>query len=344
MRIEKAAGALIGVLVAAFAGMLLVPGSSTGMSNRDGAPGGEAATAVDTSYVIGAAGDFACDPVHPKYNKGFGTDTGCAQRRVSNRAFSDYSLDAFLGLGDYQYDCSDPADWQVSYNPTWGRLDSLFRPTVGNHEYKTTTDLFGTPCPASNSTAKPYFDHFGASARPASTGHYSFDLGSWHLIGLNGNCTKAYVGGCSATSAQTTWLKNDLASTTQPCIAAFWHQPLYTGIAPGKDLLYRPWWEALYAARADVVLNGHTHNYQRYAPMDPYGTVNLTRGMTQYVAGTGGVGFASVSPDAAPQPKVWFKKFGYLRVHLLSNGWSAEFVDPNGVEWDKSSGTCHPAG
>ena len=157
------------------------------------------------------------------------------------------------------------------------------------------------------------------------------------------NCTKANVGGCAGTSTQTAWLKKDLASTTQPCIAAFWHQPLYTGIAPGKDLLYKPWWEALYAARADVVLNGHTHNYQRYAPMDPYGNVNLTRGITQYVVGTGGVGFASVNPDALPRPKVWFKKFGYLRMGLLSSGWTAEFVDPSGALWDRSSGMCHPA-
>jgi hypothetical protein len=149
----KAAGALTVLLVAAISGMLLAAGSGSSMHRSSAAPGADAAVAADTSYVIGAAGDFACDPVHPKYIKGYGTDTGCAQKRVSARALADPSLDAFLGLGDYQYDCSEPADWQVSYNPTWGRLDPIFRPTVGNHEYKTTTDLFGTS--ARRPTAPP---------------------------------------------------------------------------------------------------------------------------------------------------------------------------------------------
>src|SRR3954466_16304089 len=237
-------------------------------------------------HVILAVGDMACDPSNPRFQGGLGDGTRCAEQQVSDQMSLDASgYEAVLGLGDYQYDCGDLADYEVSYNPTFGRFDSMMEPSLGNHEYKTRNDVYGQACPSTNATAQSYFQHFGASAHPESAGHYSFDIGSWHFVALNANCTQQGVGGCAATSAQTTWLKNDLAAVdpvAQPCVAAFWHQPLWTGLAKNASP-YRPWWKVLYRAHADVVLNGHVHNYQRFAPLDPMGNLGSSHGITEYV-------------------------------------------------------------
>ena len=291
--------------------------------------------------VIGAVGDMACDSSDRSFNNNNGTATNCAEKRTSDVVLADASLDGVLGLGDYQYDCDDPADFAVSYTPTWGRLGNEMTPVAGNHEYKTGTDVYGTPCPTSNATAATFFNYFTHS-HPATYGHFSFDLGQWHLIGLNGNCGYSGVGGCRATSPQTQWLKADLAATTQPCILAFWHQPLFTGINTGKNLVYKPWWDALYAAHADVVLNGHIHNYQRFAPLAPDGTADSINGITEYIVGTGGEKQVPVNTTVLPQPVANAKTFGYLRMALLPTGWQADFIDSSGAILDaSSSGVCH---
>jgi hypothetical protein len=118
-----------------------------------------------------------------------------------------------------------------SYDLTWGRLDLPIYPVAGNHEYLTGPDTFGDLCPAENATAEPYFDYFGSAAHPETRGHYSFDMGNWHLIGLNSNCDA--VDGCGLSSVQTIWLKLDLAANAKRCVLAFWHQPLFEDKAAG---------------------------------------------------------------------------------------------------------------
>jgi hypothetical protein len=297
------------------------------------------ASAAAGDVVIGAVGDMACDASNPNFHSGAGTATSCGQSRTSNAMLADTSLTAVLGLGDYQYDCGDPADYAVSYDPTWGRLDGEMHPAVGNHEYETGTDAFGAPCPTTNTTAAGYFDHFGASAHPNTVGHYSFDLGSWHLIALNANCPKPGVGGCSSTSAQTQWLVSDLAATTQPCILAFWHQPRFYGNM--AITTYLPWWKALYAAHADMVLNGHIHNYQRFSALDPAGGLDSTNGISEYVVGTGGEAQAG-GKSPAPRRLAGAKTFGYLRLDLQADGWTAKFIDTTGTVLDTTTGVCHP--
>lgn len=300
--------------------------------------------------TIAAVGDMACDPANKGFNRGAGTSIACGENRVSDAMLADTTIDGgVLGLGDYQYDCGDAADYAVSYDPTWGRLDPKFDATVaGNHEYKTGTDKYGSPCPSSNTTAAGYFTRFdfttnasiGSVSHPDTQGHFSFDLGSWHLIALNGNCKNAYVGGCSATSAQTQWLRADLTANTQPCVLAFWHQPLFTGVGTGKMSAYRRWWDVLYSYGADVVLNGHVHNYQRFNPMNSSGVLD-PRGITEYIAGTGGEDQNAVTAGVTPTPAASAKTFGYLRMTLLPGGWTEDFVDYNGSVLDNSAGTCH---
>lgn len=319
------------------------------------APPAQASDPAGNPMIL-AVGDMACDPQDPKFNFGNGTLTNCAELRVSDAMVNDINTanpygaggvgyDAVLGLGDYQYSCGDSSDWVASYNPTYGRLDDKMDPSVGNHEYRTGVDYYGQQCPADNNVAQNYFNHFGAAAHPETNGHYSFDLGAWHLIALNAQCSALNTGGCSATSPQTTWLKTDLASTTQPCVMAFWHQPLWTGVATGVSKVYRSWWNLLYAAHADVVLNGHVHNYQRFAPMNPQGNSDPINGITEFIAGTGGEAQVPVKAGVVPYPVAQAKTFGYLRMTLLPTGWSADFVkvDSTGATTvlDTSTGTCH---
>lgn len=285
---------------------------------------------------IAAVGDMACDPSNTitKYSAAI----ECQQQAVSDRILAD-PIVAVLGLGDYQYDCGDAADWAVSYNPTWGRLDPIMDPSVGNHEYKTGPDSWGAQCPSSNTTAANYFAHFGAAAHPETAGHYSLDLGSWHLVALNANCSQRNVGGCAATSSQTLWLKQDLAATTQPCILAYWHQPMYQGLAKDYVSTYKPWWDALLVAHADVVLNGHIHNYQRFVPMD--GAKHATPdGLTQYIIGTGGEAQVAMKSSGV-KPAYWLKMFGYLDLDLGASGWHSQFIDQYGTSYDPFDGTCH---
>lgn len=161
------------------------------------------------------------------------------------------------------------------------------------------------------------------------------------MIALNGNCASLNVGGCSASSAQTAWLRSDLAATLQPCVLAFWHQPLWTG--HNKNLYaYKPWWNALYAANADVVLNGHVHDYQRFLPLDPAGASDPVNGLTEYIVGTGGESQMPRTASLLPMAAAYAKSFGYLRMTLLPTGWTAQFLDTTGAVLDTSSGTCHP--
>jgi hypothetical protein len=321
--------ALAGLLAAALSTVAFDPGIAS--ASDTGGP------------VIAAVGDMACDSSDPGFHGGAGTSTKCAEAKVSKSVRDDTSVVRVLGLGDFQYYCSDLDDWQKSYDPTWGSLDNLMDPAPGNHEYQRGKDPYGSTCPSSNATAQNYFQHFGAAAHSGSYGHYSFNLGSWHIISLNANCGHRGAA-CSATSAQTKWLNTDLAHINRgstPCVLAFWHQPLFTGQGTGMNKKYTPWWNSLYSAHADVVLNGHVHNYQRFAPAKPSGGSDAQNGITEYVVGTGGENLTSLKSSARPQPVTYKKTFGYLRMTLLSGGWDADFISSTGQRLDSSAGSCH---
>jgi acid phosphatase type 7 len=290
--------------------------------------------------VISAVGDMACSPIDPSFHGGAGTATACAEARTSAQMESDPSIDLLLGLGDYQYGCGTPAEFSQSYGPTWGFFNSEIDPSTGNHEYNTKTNsVDGSACPDPNNAGQDYFSYFGARAHQDTNGHYSFNLGSWHLIALNAQCSSTNVGGCSATSAQTQWLSADLAANTQPCILAYWHQPRWTSAATNNST-YAPWWNVLYAAHADVVLNGHVHTYSRYALLNPSGAAD-PNGIREVIVGTGGESLQAASGSANPAPQVNLKTFGYLRMVLHQTGYDAEFVDSTGAVRDTFSGTCH---
>jgi hypothetical protein len=227
-----------------------------------------------------------------------------------------------LVLGDTAYDDGTAEEFRQCYAPTWGRHRHRSRPVPGNHDYGDDD--------AGDDRASGYFDYFGAAAGTEGEGWYSFDLGSWHLIALNSNCKK--IGGCQAGSAQETWLRADLAANSARCTLAYWHHPFATsGKKHGGAEAMAPLWRALFEHGADVILSGHEHQYERFAPLDAYGRPAPAGGMRQFVVGTGGGEEFYKFDD--PQPGSEFRDndtYGVLRLSLLEGTYEWAFLPAGG--------------
>jgi hypothetical protein len=214
------------------------------------------------------------------------------------------------------------------YDKTWGRAKSRTRPAPGNHEFH-------------SSGAAPYFDYFGKAAGDPKAGYYSYELGKWHIIVLNSECLA--IGGCEAGSPQNKWLRADLAAHAAACTLAYWHKPLFSsGGAHGNDLTVKPLFQALYEANADVVVNGHDHDYERFAPQDPEGSPDSKRGIREFVAGTGG---KNIRPFGVPKRNSEVRDataFGVLKLTLKTNSYEWQFIPEAGKRFtDSGSGNCH---
>jgi hypothetical protein len=229
-------------------------------------------------------------------------------------------------LGDLAYPAGSADSFAGCYDPSWGRFKGNTRPAAGNHDY-------GTP------GAAAYFDYFGAAAGPRGAGYYSYDLGSWHVVVLNSNCR--FVA-CSRGSPQETWLRNDLALHPTLCTLAYFHHPLFASAVASATPAVRPLWQALYDAGADVVLNGHAHNYQRFAPQSPSGAADPARGIREFVVGTGG---ESHRPVGRPLPNREVSDdttFGVLKLTLLESSYLWRFLpSAGGIFTDAGAGACH---
>ena len=225
-----------------------------------------------------------------------------------------------FSLGDNAYFLGNMQNFRECYEPTWGRHKGRTRPVPGNHEYET-------------SGADSYFTYFGANAGPRGVGYYSFELGDWHAIALN---SQIPVG---AGTAQEAWLRADLAASRARCTIAYWHFPYFTSGPNGRFFAMRDFWQALYEAGADVVLSAHDHLYERFAPQDPDGRPDPTRGIRQFIVGTGG---AMIYPSgaAAANSEVRLSSFGVLKLTLFSDRYQWEFVPVSGAR-DSGEGMCH---
>jgi hypothetical protein len=287
------------------------------------APKGIAST---TNPIIAAAGDIACDLDSSGTRPLPTTDKTCHMMATSNLLVGQ-PWAAVLGLGDLQYEDGTLAKFKASYQLSWGRFKALTRPVVGNHEYLTPG-------------AAGYFDYFGAAAGDRNQGYYSFNLGQWHLIALNANCE--YVGGCQASSAQGRWLKADLAAHPKMCILAYWHQPRFSSGLHGNNPSVAPFWETLYAAKADIVLNGHDHVYERFAPQTPSAQPDARQGIREFVVGNGGKNlypFVNLQPNSQVRNN---DTFGILKLVLHPHGYEWQFLPESGKSFtDQGSGQCH---
>ena len=238
--------------------------------------------------------------------------------------------DAVLVLGDSQYDRGELANFNAYFDPTWGRFKRLIHPVPGNHEYFTTN-------------ATGYYEYFGRRAGDPQRGYYSFDLGSWHVVALNSNDGPCSVVSCDPSSEQLSWLKADLARNRKKCLLAFWHHPRFSsGSVHGDNPRVQAFWDTLYAARADIVLNGHDHLYERFDPQTPTGSADPEGGIRQFIVGTGGM---SHHPFATPKPNSVARdasSFGVLRLELgpASYDWKFLPAEPSSFN-DEGHGTCH---
>jgi hypothetical protein len=232
-----------------------------------------------------------------------------------------------MAVGDLAYPDGSKENF-VCYDKVWGRARSRTRPAPGNHEFH-------------SAGATPYFDYFGAAAGDPKTGYYSYELGTWHIIVLNSECIA--VGGCEPGSAEEKWLRADLAAHPVACTLAYWHKPLFSsGGTHGNDLTVKPLWDALYEANADVVIGGHDHDYERFAPQTPDGAADPKRGIREFVVGTGG---KNHRPFTEPKPNSELRDataFGVLKLTLKPNSYDWQFIPEPGKPFtDSGSGPCH---
>jgi acid phosphatase type 7 len=232
-----------------------------------------------------------------------------------------------MAVGDLAYPDGTKENFEC-YDKTWGRAKSRTHPAPGNHEFH-------------SSGATPYFEYFGAAAGDPKTGYYSYELGTWHIIVLNSECKD--IGGCNAGSAQEKWLRADLAAHPTACTLAYWHKPLFSsGNAHGNDPVVKPFWQALYDANAEIVINGHDHDYERFALQNSDGAADPARGIREFVVGTGG---RSHRPFATPKPNSEFRNadaYGVLKLTLKPKSYDWEFIPEAGKSFtDSGTGTCH---
>ena len=226
--------------------------------------------------------------------------------------------------GDNAYDEGTHSEFSRCYHPTWGRHKARTRPVPGNHDYET-------------SGAAGYFRYFGDAAGDPGKGYYSYDLGAWHIVVLNSNVSM------SAGSSQERWLKTDLAASSKRCTVALWHHPRFSsGTKHGNDSRSQAIWNVLYDAGAELVLVGHEHNYERFAPQTATGVADSARGVRQIVIGTGGRGFY---PFGTPLPTSEVRHtgtFGVLKLTLSDGSYDWEFVPVAGKSFtDSGTDTCH---
>lgn len=271
--------------------------------------------------VVAAAGDIACDPITDgSFNGGNGTSTAC---RMKATAALLAGATTVLPLGDTQYENGTVAKYGQSYTHSWGSTSimAVTRPAVGNHEYTT-------------SGAADYFSYFGTRAGDPGKGYYSFDLGSWHLVALNSEIAR------STNSAQVQWLRTNLAANTKPCILAYWHQPRFSSGFHGNNTTYDAFWRALYDFRADVVLNAHDHEYERFDLQNPDGGPD-PQGIREFVVGTGGKSTRAFATIRANSRVRQTGTFGVLRLTLRPNSYDWQFVPVAGQFTDSGTTTCH---
>lgn len=266
--------------------------------------------------VIAAAGDIACEP------GGEITELSCQQKATSELLLR-RPLAAVLTLGDEQYVEGRLKNFQTQYGPTWGRVLPITHPAPGNHEYKSGGDGF--------------FQYFGAAAGDPLRSYYSFEVGDWHVIALNSECASA--GGCGKGTAQERWLRSDLRAHPTLCTLAFWHQPRFSSGGHGDNAAYQTFWEDLQAAGAELVLNGHDHDYERFAPQTP-GRAPAADGIREFVVGTGGKNLRAPGAPKA-NSEVRAATFGVLELTLRSDSYDWEFVPIAGSFTDRGHTRCH---
>jgi hypothetical protein len=319
-----------------------------------GGDGGKSGT------LIVAAGDISC------------ATSDCARATSDVFAGSSAQVDParVLALGDNQYQCGGASEFRSRYGPTWGRRKSITWPVPGNHEYYTNLRYPAEPECAGYSVgpkaAAGYFGYFGRDANSAGQatcaaacdGWYFHDLDAngdgqpdWRLIALNsGRCGEKPIFSpqCSLGSSQETWLRKVALKSPPACVLAYWHHPRYTSETKvHKDnRATDQFWRDLYGARADVILNGHVHDYERSVPLEPYGSgrQDEANGIVEFVVGTGGSDLHAFTKKGLEDPRFAARNqtdHGVLEMTLDRSGYDWRFVSVDGSYDDHGTASCH---
>lgn len=307
---------------------------------------------IVAGFGMAAAGQEASAPPQPRSKShsrnptkkqqsafilvGAGDIAGCAD--LSGAEATAKLLDKIPGTvfaaGDLAYQRGTYEEFQKCYGPTWGRFKARTRPASGNHEY-------GSP-------GNGYFRYWGKQAGEPEKGYYSYDLGSWHIVVLNTNCGVKGLGGCGPGSPEETWLKEDLAAHANACILAYGHHALFSSGLLTKHAEHpelRAFWQDLYDAHADLILAGHEHSYERFAPQNPEGNPDPDHGIREIVVGTGGrshtpLGFAKPNSEVRDD-----RTYGVLKLTLSPGEYRWEFIPVADSKFrDAGAGSCHNQG
>ncbi|HKW56345.1 MAG TPA: metallophosphoesterase [Candidatus Acidoferrum sp.] len=277
---------------------------------------GTATAGADTAVLVGA-GDIA----------------GCAELAGAQATarLLEKQPGTIFAAGDLAYEKGSAAEFKNCYGTTWGEFKARTRPTPGNHEY-------------ADPKATGYFQYWGAQAGPAGKGYYSYELGSWHIVALNTNCFAKTLGGCKEGSPEEAWLKQDLAAHANACILAYGHHALFSSGLFKSHAIHpelKPFWEDLYSAHASLVLAGHEHSYERFAPQNPDGQADPEHGIREIVVGTGGsshdpLGFAIPNSEVRNTDT-----YGVLKLTLSPGHYTWQFIPEEGKTFtDSGSGEC----
>jgi 3',5'-cyclic AMP phosphodiesterase CpdA len=274
---------------------------------------------------VAAAGDIACDPNDKHFS---GSDSSYCQMERTYTLLSALKPDAVLALGDLQYENGELDKFNASFDKNWGKLKAKTYPAPGNHEYVTPG-------------AAGYFGYFGERAGDPAKGYYSFNVGSWHMIALNSNCSD--IGSCAVGSAQYQWLEQDLKTSPKACTLAFWHHPRFTSgrYSESTDTTGRMGaiWELLQNYQADVVLSGHDHLYERFAPQNSSASSNPA-GIRQFTVGTGGKVLYKKGSSKPNSEVLIDDQFGVLVLDLYAKAYKWQFVSTDNKVLDGGHQQC----
>jgi hypothetical protein len=297
------------VLLLSGCGAAAAPSDAGGRGSQPAYP-----VAGATTVRVVAVGDIACPPGQPA--------SGTTCRQASTAALAQrLAPDLVLTLGDHQYEQDSLAQFQGSYARSWGALLAKTRPTIGNHEYYT-------------AGAKGYYTYF-SGRQPGPPGYYRVSANGWNIYLLNSNCDRI---SCATEAA---WLNRQMAAHPSRCSIITMHHPRYSsGAEHGNSTAVKPLWTAAYNRRNDIVLSGHDHDYERFRPMDPSSHVQPSRGMVEFVSGTGGKNLYHLGTRKVGSAYFQARIAGVLALDLKPGSYSWAYRNINGVVMDSGSRSC----
>jgi hypothetical protein len=305
-----------------------VAASSDGPSAPVASPGASATATLTAPPSTGPSSSVTATPAGDAVLVGAGDIAGCDwETDEATAGLLDDLPGTIFTAGDNAYPAGRAQDFAECFEPSWGRHLDRIRPVPGNHDWQT-------------GSLDAYLDYFGAAAvNEAGDPWYAYDLGTWRIIALDSECEETET--CGPESDQGRWLADELATTSARCTMAIWHVPRYSSGFHGDDTDVQPFWDALYQAGADVIVNGHDHDYERFAPLDAEGEEDRERGMRQFIVGTGGVGLRDFG-DPKPHSELRLAvTHGVIAFTLKDGGYEWSWIPIDGDVTDRGSATCH---